>query len=69
MMNEEDLALETLCQARAAVAPDLPEELVAECYAIQKKHQFDSHRAISAQMMERLIDQYVDKIIESGAGK
>lgn len=61
-MSEEDLAFETLQSVRAAVAADLPEELVSACYAIQKKHQFDQDRSASAKAMERLIDEYVDKL-------
>jgi len=66
-MNEEDLAFETLQSVRGAVAADLPEELVNACYAIQKKHQFDQDRSASAKAMERLIDEYVDKLSSEGA--
>jgi hypothetical protein len=61
-MSDEDLAFETLQSVRATLAADLPEELVSACYAIQKKHQFDQDRSASAKAMERLIEEYVDKL-------
>jgi hypothetical protein len=62
-MSDEDLAFETLQSVRATLAADLPEELVSACYAIQKKHQFDQDRSLSAKAMERLIDEYVDMLL------
>ena len=61
-MSNEDLAFETLQSVRTAVAADLPEELLGACYDIQKKHQYDKDRTASARAMERLIDEYVDKL-------
>ena len=66
-MSDEDLAFETLQSVRAAVAADLPEELLSACYAIQKKHQFDQDRSASARAMERLIDEYVDQLSNENA--
>jgi len=67
-VSEEDLAFDTLRAVRAEVAPDLDAQLVEKCYAIQKAHQFNADRSISAQLMDRLIDEYVDTIMETGAG-
>jgi hypothetical protein len=66
-MSDEDLAFETLQSVRAELAVDLPEELLSACYAIQKKHQFDQDRSASAKAMERLIDEYVDKLSNESA--
>ena len=51
-----DLVLDTLLAVQREIAPDLDEELVRQCYEIQKKHQFDRDRAVSTQAMDRLID-------------
>lgn len=59
MSEDEDLALQTLLQVRAEIAPDLDEELLKDCYAIQRRHQFSSDRTQSSVAMERLIDQAV----------
>jgi hypothetical protein len=52
-----DLVLETLLAVRKEVAPDLDEELVRQCYEIQKKHQFEHDRDVPTQAMNRLIDE------------
>lgn len=67
-MSEEDLAFETLRAVRPEVASDLEEQLVSQCYAVQKKHQFDADRSISAQLMDRLIDNYVDRLVKEIEG-
>jgi len=60
-MNDEegDLALQTLINVRADIAPHLDEALLRECYAIQKKYQFSEDRSMSSSAMERLIDAAV----------
>lgn len=65
-MNEEDLTLETLLAIRSAVAPSLDEELLKQCYFIQKRFQFSEDRSISASAMERLIDDQVKTQIGEG---
>ena len=65
--NSEDPAVETLVAVRTEVAPDLDEQLVRSCYAIQKKHQFDQDRSQSVQAMDRLIEEYVDRIMAADA--
>ncbi len=66
-VSEEDLAFETLRAVWAALAPDLDAELVEKCYVIQKNFQFAADRSVSAQLMDRLIDEYVDKLMATGA--
>ncbi len=60
--NSDDLALETLLAIRAEIAPEIDEQIIRSCYTIQKKHQFDRDRAVAAQAMENLVEQYLDKI-------
>jgi Small protein found in certain Dnd DNA modification systems len=52
-----DLVLETLLAVRREVAPDLDDQLVRQCYEIQKKHQFDRDRVVPTKAMDRLIDE------------
>ena len=59
MSENEDLALQTLLSVRAEIAPEVDEELLKNCYAIQKRHQFNSDRTQSSVAMERLIDETV----------
>jgi hypothetical protein len=58
-MAEEDLTLETLLSVREALCPTLDENLLRQCYLIQKRFQFSEDRSISANAMERLIDEQV----------
>lgn len=58
-MAEEDLTLETLLSVREALCPNLDEDLLRQCYLIQKRFQFSEDRSISANAMERLIDEQV----------
>jgi hypothetical protein len=51
-----------LLAARSEVAPDLDEELLRRCYAIQQKYQFSDDRSLSATAIERLIDAKVEQI-------
>jgi hypothetical protein len=55
-MNSDDLALQTLLAVSAETLPGIDEQLLRQCYAIQKKHQFSADRTQSASAMERLID-------------
>lgn len=59
MSEKEDLALQTLLAIRGEIAPDIDEDLLKNCYAIQKRHQFNSDRTQSSVAMERLIDEDV----------
>lgn len=62
--DDGDLALQTLLAARLEVVPNLDEELLRQCYAIQQKYQFSDDRALSASAMERLIDAKVDQLVD-----
>ncbi|MGZ3388758.1 MAG: DNA modification system-associated small protein [Isosphaeraceae bacterium] len=64
--SSDDLALETLLAVRAEIAPDLDEQLLRSCYALQKKHQFDRDRSPSSQAMDRLIEERVNAILDEG---
>jgi hypothetical protein len=59
--DNSDLVLQTLIAAMTEVAPDLDEELLRQCYAIQQKYQFSEDRSMSATAMERLIDAKVEQ--------
>lgn len=63
MENSDDLALETLLAVRLEIAPDLDENLLRQCYEIQKKHQFARERSHSAQAMDRLIEDRVNALV------
>ena len=58
--TDDDLALSTLLSVKAELFPDLDEQLVRQCYAIQKKHQFSDDRNQSSVAIEKLIDHAVD---------
>ena len=45
MSESDDLALQTLLAVRAEVAPNVDEELLRACYAVQRRHQFSDDRA------------------------
>ena len=62
MMDSDDLALQTLLAVRSETGPQLDEQLLRRCYAIQKRHQFSEDRALSATAMERLVDASVTAI-------
>jgi Small protein found in certain Dnd DNA modification systems len=66
MNDDGDLALKTLLAARLEAAPHLDEELLRQCYAIQKRYQFSDDRSLPASAMERLIDS---KIAESSSDR
>lgn len=57
--EEEDLALQTLLAIRSASVSELDEALLRECYAIQRRYQFDPDPSQALAAMERLIDEAV----------
>ena len=63
MNDGEDLALQTLLDVRAELAPGVDEDLLRACYAIQRRHQFNSDRTQSSVAMEKLIDEIVDAFV------
>lgn len=58
--DDEDLALQTLLSIRSQTVLELSEALLRQCYAIQRKHQFNADRSQSSAAMERLIDEVVN---------
>ena len=62
MNSNDDLALQTLLGSRRDVAPNLDEDLLRQCYAIQNKYQFSEDRSLALSAMERLIDDRVAKL-------
>lgn len=67
MSESDDLALQTLLAVRAELAPDIDEDLLRACYAIQRRYQFSNDRAQSSVAMERLIDEVVDESMKGAA--
>jgi hypothetical protein len=67
-VGEEDLALQTLLVVGAEKAPLLDEELLRQCYAVEKKYQFSDDRAQSAAAIERLIDAKLASLSDNDAG-
>lgn len=67
MSDSDDLALQTLLAVRAEVAPNVDEVLLRACYAVQRRHQFNSDRTQSSVAMERLIDEAVDASAQGSA--
>jgi len=61
-MVETDLTLETLLSVRAEVNAELDEEILRQCYLIQKRFQFSDDRAAVVGEMERLIDANVARL-------
>lgn len=61
----EDLALLTLLRVAPEVAPDIPESLLKSLFAVQRRHQFDSDRSASLQVMQRLLEEYVSQKAEA----
>ena len=67
MSESDDLALKTLLALRAEFAPSVHETLLRECYAIQRRYQFNGEGAQSSVAIERLIDEAVDASIKEAA--
>jgi hypothetical protein len=58
--RDDDLALQTLMSVRAEIAPDLDEQMLRQCYAVQREHQFSADRVQPSRALERLIDEAVN---------
>ena len=63
----KDLALETILEVARNIAPEIPESLLREIYAVQYSHQFDKDRDISFQELQRVLDKYIDSLNSSEA--
>lgn len=62
MPNETDLGLETLLAVRAQLGVDIDDNLLKQCFAIQRKYQFSPDRVQSWQATDKLVDVHVEKI-------
>lgn len=60
-----DHALEVLLAVRARIAPELPEELLRQCYAIQKQFQFDRDEQLPLVRTRRLVEGFVEREAEA----
>lgn len=58
----KDLALETLLEVARNIAPEVPESLLKEIYAVQYSRQFDKDRDVSLQELQRVLDKYIDSL-------
>jgi len=63
MSEEIELGLDTLLGVRDELQSDLQDQLLQSCFEIQRKHQFSHDRTLSTVAMERLIDDYVEKLV------
>ena len=61
----KDLALETLLEVARNIAPDVPESLLKEIYAVQYSRQFDKERDVSLQELQCVLDKYIDSLNSS----
>jgi len=62
--GREDLALATLRAVASEAETRLSLDLVEKLYRLQRRHQFDSDRGASVQEMQRLLEQYVDSLMQ-----
>lgn len=56
-----DHALDVLLAVRAQFAPELPEELLRHCYAIQRQFQFDRDEQLPIHHTRRLVEGFVER--------
>jgi hypothetical protein len=67
-ISGEDHALAVLLEVRTRVAPDLPEDLLRQCYAIQKQFQFDRDEQLPVVHTRKLIEAHVEREAERAGG-
>jgi len=65
MGENMELGLETLLAVRRELEVSIEDELLIECFKIQKKYQFSRNRDTSMSAMNKVIDKYVEKISRS----
>lgn len=65
MSDEKELGLETLLAVRTELGVRLDADLLNACFRIQKKYQFNHDKTLSVNAMDKLIESYVEKAIES----
>ena len=61
MSDDYELGLKTLLEVRTKLEINIDEDLITDCFDIQKKYQFYHDRTLSTQAMDRLIEQHVEK--------
>lgn len=64
-----DDVLDVLLEVRHASSPELDEFLLRDCYAIQRKYQFDRDREIPLEATRRLIEGFVGDEARTGASR
>ena len=62
MSKDHEIGLNTLLDVRTKLKVDLNDEFLVACFEIQKKYQYSHDRTSSSQAMNRLIEDYVEKI-------
>lgn len=60
--DQEDLAREILLSKRSEVAPELDEELLLQCYEIEKKYQFGNDENFRSSSIEKLVDAAISNL-------
>lgn len=66
MPNDSDLGLETLLAVRAQLGANIDDNLLKQCFAIQRKYQFSPDRVQSSLAMDKLVDAHVEKMTKPG---
>jgi hypothetical protein len=56
-----DHAVDVLLAVRAQIAPEISEELLRQCYAIQKQFQFDRDEQLPIVRTRRLVEGFVER--------
>jgi hypothetical protein len=59
-----DHALEVLLAVRTQIATELPEEILRQCYAIQRQFQFDRDEQLPVVHTRRLVEGFVEREAE-----
>lgn len=63
-MPTDDHALKALRELRAKTNSALPWELLASCYELQRRCQYDQKRDESLDGLRRLVEGYVEKNLD-----
>ena len=66
LLEQEDIALDTLRAIATEIDSGLPLTLIDALYQLQKRHQFDADRGASVQQMQRLLEDYVSSLDKGG---
>jgi hypothetical protein len=67
LVEESDHALEVLLEVRSKVAPECPEELLRQCFKIQRQFQFDRDDELPLVHTRRLVEGFVEREGENKA--